>query len=248
MTKRNYNFILLGTLALLMFAAFYRRLLVDDAFISFRYARNLVDGLGLTWNAGEYLEGYSNFLWVLIVAAGMKLGFEPEGFTYLLSIPLHLTGLVATYYLARQVFASALSSDPSDIKTLADRPPDKINSIDLYSLLVLIWVGTNKSLFCFATAGMETTLQFALYSVIALLAVRSFAADWNVKSIVAVSVLMNLAFLSRLDSVTIILPVMLIFFHRIFNMRNYFTGEPYQKALTTKSRIRYVILMTAFYS
>jgi hypothetical protein len=50
---------------------------VDDAYITFRYARNLIDGLGLVYNAGEYVEGYSNFLWLLMVAAGMKLGFDP---------------------------------------------------------------------------------------------------------------------------------------------------------------------------
>jgi hypothetical protein len=50
----------------------------DDAFISFRYARNLVDGLGLVWNAGEAVEGYTNFLWVLLMAAGMRVGLAPE--------------------------------------------------------------------------------------------------------------------------------------------------------------------------
>ena len=42
----------------------------DDAFISFRYARNLVLGAGLRFNPGEHgpVEGYSNFLWVLACA------------------------------------------------------------------------------------------------------------------------------------------------------------------------------------
>lgn len=34
----------------------------EDAFISFRYARNLVDGHGLVFNPGERVEGYTNFL------------------------------------------------------------------------------------------------------------------------------------------------------------------------------------------
>ncbi len=34
----------------------------DDAFVSFRYAQNLVEGRGLVFNAGEYVEGYTNFL------------------------------------------------------------------------------------------------------------------------------------------------------------------------------------------
>jgi len=52
----------------------------DDAFISFRYARHLADGLGLVWNPGERVEGYTNFLWVLLVAGAMKLGARAEPF------------------------------------------------------------------------------------------------------------------------------------------------------------------------
>ena len=53
--------------------------LCDDAFISFRYARNLLEGHGLVFNPGEYVEGYTNFLWVLELAAlwGL-LGVPPE--------------------------------------------------------------------------------------------------------------------------------------------------------------------------
>jgi arabinofuranosyltransferase len=42
----------------------------DDAFISFRYARNLAEGHGLRYNLGSHVpvEGYSNFLWVLLLA------------------------------------------------------------------------------------------------------------------------------------------------------------------------------------
>ena len=53
--------------------------LCDDAFISFRYVRNLVEGHGLVYNPGEYVEGYSNFLWVLELAALYGVfGLRPE--------------------------------------------------------------------------------------------------------------------------------------------------------------------------
>ena len=53
--------------------------LCDDAFISFRYVRNLLAGHGLVFNPGEYVEGYSNFLWVLELAAVWgALGVPPE--------------------------------------------------------------------------------------------------------------------------------------------------------------------------
>lgn len=40
----------------------------DDALISMRYARNLANGAGLVWNPGERVEGYTNFLWTLVMA------------------------------------------------------------------------------------------------------------------------------------------------------------------------------------
>lgn len=51
----------------------------DDAYISFRYALNLVEGHGLRFNLGDHtpVEGYSEFLWVLLMAGGMKLGLAP---------------------------------------------------------------------------------------------------------------------------------------------------------------------------
>ena len=41
----------------------------DDMMISMRYARNLAEGQGLAWNAGDRVEGYTNFLWTLVMAA-----------------------------------------------------------------------------------------------------------------------------------------------------------------------------------
>ena len=50
---------------------------VDDAFIALRYARNLARGAGLVYNAGERVEGYTCFSWVVIAAALVRLGHEP---------------------------------------------------------------------------------------------------------------------------------------------------------------------------
>jgi arabinofuranosyltransferase len=58
----------------------------DDAFISFRYAKNLAGGLGLVFNAGERVEGYTNFLWTLLMALGIRLGLDPVPFSTTLGI------------------------------------------------------------------------------------------------------------------------------------------------------------------
>jgi len=72
--------ILLGvTLVLLLAHSWLYRFLTDDAFISFRYSVNLAHGQGLVFNPGmERVEGYSNFLWVLMLAALDVVGLAPE--------------------------------------------------------------------------------------------------------------------------------------------------------------------------
>lgn len=51
---------------------------VDDAYISFVYARNAILGYGLTFNPSERVEGFTNFLWTAmmtpIVGAGLDVG------------------------------------------------------------------------------------------------------------------------------------------------------------------------------
>jgi arabinofuranosyltransferase len=51
----------------------------DDAFISFRYAKNWAAGHGLRYNLGDALpvEGYSNFLWTALAAVAERLGLPP---------------------------------------------------------------------------------------------------------------------------------------------------------------------------
>ncbi len=60
----------------------------DDAFISFRYARNFASGLGLVYNPGESpaVEGYTNFLWVLIMALVERVGSDPAVWSRVLSL------------------------------------------------------------------------------------------------------------------------------------------------------------------
>jgi arabinofuranosyltransferase len=78
----------ISILVMLLLAWLYHSLLsdvYDDAYISFRYAANLIHGNGLVYNPGEYVEGYTNFLWVLTSALAMWLGLDPGLTTYVLN-------------------------------------------------------------------------------------------------------------------------------------------------------------------
>ncbi|MFI5300376.1 MAG: hypothetical protein ACHREM_19995 [Polyangiales bacterium] len=60
---------LLGILTVLEF-------IKDDAYISFRYAHNLVKGRGFVFNPGERLEGFTNFSWTLLLSPFEALGWD----------------------------------------------------------------------------------------------------------------------------------------------------------------------------
>ena len=93
-------------LALLGWLASVSWFITDDAFISFRYVRNLLDGHGLVFNPGEYVEGYTNFLWVLELAAIWRvLGIRPEHVAQWLSV-IYTVGTIAVllWWVARMPF------------------------------------------------------------------------------------------------------------------------------------------------
>ncbi len=43
--------------------------LQDDSYITYRYSRNIIRGLGPVFNPGERVEGYTNFLWMMLLAS-----------------------------------------------------------------------------------------------------------------------------------------------------------------------------------
>ena len=94
--RRIHLLLFLPWLALLGWMAASAWFLTDDAFISFRYARNLLEGHGLVFNPGERVEGYSNFLWVLELAALWgAFGLRPEHAAPWLSVAFTAATLAA---------------------------------------------------------------------------------------------------------------------------------------------------------
>ncbi|MBN2575045.1 MAG: hypothetical protein JXP73_10820 [Deltaproteobacteria bacterium] len=65
----------------------------DDAFISFRYARNLALHGELVFNLGERVEGYTNFLWTVILAMGIEMGLGPVMLSRFLGVALGIATL-----------------------------------------------------------------------------------------------------------------------------------------------------------
>ena len=128
---------LIATLILLLLHAGRYAFLTDDAYISFRYARNLAEGHGLVFNAGaERVEGYSNFLWTALLAAASAAGVPPER----AASPLSLLATVALWAL---VVAYALRHPPpSGHAWLIVVPP--------------LLLALTRSVAVWSTSGLET--------------------------------------------------------------------------------------------
>ncbi len=78
---------------------------IDDIGISYRYALHLAEGKGLVWNLdGPRVEGYSNLLWVLILALVRLFGFETLTASKVLSATVGLINLWLLWTICRHVW------------------------------------------------------------------------------------------------------------------------------------------------
>jgi arabinofuranosyltransferase len=171
----------LAIVVVLVAAAFKLRFVQDDAFISFRYADNLVRGAGLVFNPGEPVEGYTNFLWTLLVAAGMRLGLDPVPTAHVLGLACFAGSLSLVFLLASHLLASRRQA-----------------------LVALLLTGTNYTFLCYGTGGLETQLQALLFLGLVRLSVGALRAPPTPVLLVGVSLVAALALLTRLDSAVVV--------------------------------------------
>ena len=82
--------------------------LSDDAFISFRYARHLIEGEGLRFNRDEApVEGYTNFLWTMLLAGALRVGADPEVAARLLGTGFAIGAQLGSWFLARRLLPAS---------------------------------------------------------------------------------------------------------------------------------------------
>jgi arabinofuranosyltransferase len=90
--------------------------LFDDAMISMRYARNLANGFGLVWNAGQPpVEGYTNFLWTLWMALLHLAGVPESKISLLVMISgalILIVNLVVVHRIAVRLAPGSLIAPP----------------------------------------------------------------------------------------------------------------------------------------
>ncbi|MFN7147399.1 MAG: hypothetical protein ACK4YP_26775, partial [Myxococcota bacterium] len=94
----------------------YWNVTVDDAFITMKYAWNLVHGNGLVFNPGERIEGYSNPTWVGMMILPVLAGADPMAVGKVFGIVAHaLSVVLATVLGWRLTRAPGLAAAASAI-------------------------------------------------------------------------------------------------------------------------------------
>jgi hypothetical protein len=102
--RRVAAFALPGVAVLAMQWGLLRPAYIDDSFIFYRYARNWADGLGPVFNRGEWVEGFSSFLWTALLAIAAAAGIAPEDAAPVLSLALAIGCLIVVAAVARDLF------------------------------------------------------------------------------------------------------------------------------------------------
>jgi hypothetical protein len=159
------------------FVALIDDVIVDDAYITLIYARSLAEGHGLVYTDGLRVEGYTDFLWVLLGAAAFSLDLDPILVFRAVSI-----AAVLALLLAVQAWSERLSIAP---------PRWRIG---------VLLLGASGPLAYWAIGGLETSAFAALAFIATLWATTG--GRWAAPA----GLLFFLAFLAHPDALLLAAP------------------------------------------
>jgi hypothetical protein len=139
----------------------------EDTFITFRYARNLSDGLGLVYNVGERVLGTTTPLYAVILAALHRiLGTDFEVLGWLVNLVLEVLNVILLYLISGRYGLARFA---------------QVGICAVYA--------TAKFVVGVANSGMETPLFVAAILVIAL---AILAERWRITGVaLAVAILVR---------------------------------------------------------
>jgi len=184
----------LSIVILFILHAIFLAVPAEDSFISFRFAKNLAEGYGLVWNIGELpVEGYTNFLWIIICALGTIAGFDIILFAQIFSVTAGAFTLFYVYNIFRKI-----GFDKST------------------ALLPCLFLAISGPFATWASSGMETNF-FTLFLVGSVYHTITFWKFGNSKSLNLSFLFCFFATLTRPEGFGIFL--LLLFLHIIFYLK-----------------------------
>ncbi len=153
--RNKYSFRIALHLILLLLQLLFWNFTIDDAFISFKYAKNLFFNQEMVFNIGEApVEGYSNFLWVIWMMLSFVFNVEIVLFSKVSGLIFCHLSVLILYRLAFRISKSK----------------------DLSYIIILFYVLT-PNIALWSVGGLETSL----FSYLLLASVYFFIQDVSVR-------------------------------------------------------------------
>lgn len=211
----------------------------DDAYITLRYVQNFINGNGLVFNLGERVEGYTNFLWVMILSL---FGVTAEIFSLQIDLALvsqilsQLSGialLILSFYFTKKLLITKFLIKYNDDYLITS----------LLSLIPPLLISFSSSFLYWGVSGMESTL----FTFLTLLSIYRylFRNDDKPDAIfIAASILNSLL---RPEGFLIFLLIVIhskIYSSKFFNAID--KSDKKQISIHTKEIIYYIIPLIAF--
>lgn len=173
--------VMLPFVVLVVHSLLFRGWIVDDAGISFAYARDLAGGHGLVSQPGAApVEGYSNFTWVILLSPFflVKL-FDPVITPKILSLALVLLSFVFLHLTFRVISPR----------------------YNLVTAGVLLLLAINTSFVVWTTSGLENPLLVLLMTLFLYSIVRYNGDKANRRHLIVLGVLAALIAMTRPDGI-----------------------------------------------
>ena len=124
---------------------------VDDAYITFRYGKNLIEHGQLVWNPGlEPVEGFTGIFLPLVSAGFLWLGWDPAIATDILSLIFLLSANLSIYLLFK-----------------------RMNAPGVVAFTVVLLVGISPILYTHLHSGLETVIYGSSLVIVTYLYIRT---------------------------------------------------------------------------
>ena len=128
---------------LLVWHSLQYNFVTDDAYISFVFSRNFAEHGQLTFNLGDRVEGYTNFLWTFLMGVLMLVGVNPEWSSRVLGALCALVTLWVAFGLTERLLGRATA----------------------WAGLPAILLGASAGFACWTSGGLETQLFTMLVTI-----------------------------------------------------------------------------------
>lgn len=175
---RGWNAAVIAVSALAFAALIWnRRWVSDDGLIVLRTVRNLLDGAGPVFNAGERVEANTSTLWTYLVALP-SLVMSPNWAAVLVGLVLSVAGLVLAADAARRLWRAPAIAPAGALVVLALPPFWDFGTSGLETGLITGWLGLTFWLLVRLHRGAGSPYPLAVVAGLAPLVRPDLALLW----------------------------------------------------------------------